>query len=123
MVKKTMLAVLILLSYSTTVVSQCAVVGSTLSTNVSTMLVTKTLVMNYVCSNTQKNAINCFPSFSSSTNLLVASANSATANPICVWSCTCGTVTIDGTNGLPVELLEFSVAAETTETANGASEK
>lgn len=35
-----------------------------------------------------------------------------TAAPYCQWSCPCGTVRIDGSDGLPVELLEFSVASD-----------
>jgi len=31
----------------------------------------------------------------------------------CKWVCTCGgTITIDGSDGLPVELMEFEVAAQ-----------
>ena len=37
-----------------------------------------------------------------------------TASPYCAWTCTCGTalnpgVRIDGSDGLPVELMDFSV--------------
>ena len=45
----------------------------------------------------------------------------------CIWSCnttggTCA-ITIDNSDGLPVELMEFEVTDEETETGDGASEK
>lgn len=75
-------------------------------------------VCNLVSSN---NAGFCFPSATSSASTLLASANTMAASPSCNWVCNCGTAspavpfTIDGGDGLPVELLEFSIDDGTDE--------
>ena len=30
-------------------------------------------------------------------------------SPFCSWVCNCGTITVDGSDGLPVELMDFSI--------------
>ena len=94
--------------------SQCMV----MTTNVtfpgpSTTLVEKYLSMSYSCASipTQMNALVCNPGNPGySTTLLTAERMVGTTMAQCVWTCVgCGTVTIDGTDGLPVELMDFSV--------------
>lgn len=41
----------------------------------------------------------------------LATTGQLNMNPRCVWTCDCGTVTVTSADGLPVELLEFSVDA------------
>ncbi len=79
-------------------------------------LIIKYLPSPEQCRLTGRNAFFCSPGSGStySTTQLFATAHSVTANPYCHWSCWCGTgapphVTIDGSDGLPVELMGFSV--------------
>jgi len=79
------------------------------------MIFTKTLSAPTVCMTTGMNAAFCFPGAAPfATNMLYASAFSGTANPFCNWSCGCGVgpaphVTINSSDGLPVELMDFSI--------------
>ena len=67
------------------------------------------------CVATASNAYGCYPALAPDTmnvSFLLASAMTATTmtmNVSCVWDCDCGTVTIDNSDGLPVELMEFAV--------------
>jgi len=59
------------------------------------------------------NARNCNPGTAGfSTSLLWAYANTTAVSPSCQWACDCGTVTTDSSDGLPVELMSFSVEDE-----------
>lgn len=104
---------IILLALPGRVLAQCNVGYTGMNTYASTIVVYKTLTMITNCATTMMNALACFPgSAPAAANILSASANTATANPSCAWSCGCGTVTISGADGLPVELMEFSVDGE-----------
>ena len=46
------------------------------------------------------------------TGMLTASAYTTATNPSCGWICDCGAVVIDGSSGLPVELMDFAVEDE-----------
>lgn len=109
-----------LLAVSGRVESQCMVATTGMNTfpNPTTptlIIVTKTLSAPYACRTTMMNASFCFPSaVTATTSQLVASALAVTANPSCAWSCmgcagSAPHVTIDVSDGLPVELLDFSV--------------
>ena len=79
-----------------------------------TILVEKYLTMKANCASipTQMNAVDCNPgTMVHYTDLLSGEAMTATVSPNCAWNCDCGTVTIDGSDGLPVELLDFKVSA------------
>lgn len=84
--------------------------------------VMKTLNGTYVCMYvTGMNASLCAPPATQPRMTVTASAAVGTPMPSCQWTCTggCGTVTIDNTDGLPVELMEFDVeaAADAEDTA------
>ena len=71
----------------------------------------KDLNGTYVCSLVaSNNASLCAPGPALPRNRLTASANTAATNPSCSFNCAggCGTVIIDGSDGLPVELMDFS---------------
>ena len=76
---------------------------------------TKTLSAAASCMTTAMNAFFCFPGGAFfNTNMLYATAMSATVGPFCNWSCTCGVgapphVRITGADGLPVELMDFYI--------------
>ena len=95
--------------------AQCAVTFTNLSTFPSTIVVTKQLSAPATCNLGPQNALNCFsgPVGPGPKAYFVASALTATMSPSCNWTCTCGsgliTVTIDGNDGLPIELMDFSV--------------
>jgi len=55
------------------------------------------------------NVIACNPSPSGSVLSLTATAYTTATNPSCGWNCGCGPVTINNADGLPVELLDFSI--------------
>jgi hypothetical protein len=104
-----------LLGHPSGVKSQCVVTNTGMTTIGSLIIVTKTLSAPYQCTLTMMNADFCFPGYAPViTAQLVASAYTATVNPTCAWACACGTgapphVAIDGSDGLPVELMDFSV--------------
>ena len=62
---------------------------------------------------TPVNAFRCWPQTATryvTTTKFVAFADPAvTTQPFCRWWCTCGTVRIDHNDGLPAELMSFSV--------------
>ena len=96
-------------------VAQCSVT-STYQGNFTTMgmsanYVSKYLSTSYTCSLTMSmNVFNCYPSGAGTyTSILYASAYTTATNPSCGWTCDCGPVTIDGSDGLPVELMDFAV--------------
>lgn len=120
-IRKTMLALSLLLVTGQAffapapVNSQCNVTATGTYDFTTMKFVTKTLSASTMCQTTAMNAFSCFPGAAPFfTNKLYAVALSATVNPYCNWSCGCGTgalphVTIDGSDGLPVELMDFSV--------------
>ncbi len=93
--------------------AQCVVSSSNASSTPPTIFVFKTLSTVVNCALTMSmNVLGCFPTAGTSTSILSASASTAATNPSCAWACDCGGVTIDSSNGLPVELMEFSVETE-----------
>jgi hypothetical protein len=98
--------------------AQCSVATTQIMTLGTIMVVYKILNGPYNCGTTMMNALFCNPTAMTGTSFLHASAMAATMNPSCAWTCTgtgggtCATVTIDVNDGLPVELMEFSVEDE-----------
>ena len=79
------------------------------------MTIIKFVGMLYGCSNTVMNASVCSPSIGP-TIMFSAIAMAATVNPSCAWNCpvcpgVAPHVTINSSDGLPVELLDFKVTA------------
>ena len=96
--------------------AQCAVTSTTQTSFPPTLIVTKQLSNIAFCSLVGQNALACFPGTGvpMSTFILAASANpTATMSPFCSWTCSCGTgaftVVTNGSDGLPIELLDFTV--------------
>ena len=70
-----------------------------------------------------KQASACFPgSPGSNVTTLVAVARTTSTNPVCSWSCACGNVRTDGSDGLPVELLDFDIAGAPVKAAQQAED-
>lgn len=70
----------------------------------------KSIGGSYMCTLTMSmSVIDCAPSGAGSGTTLSATAFTTAANPSCGWNCGCGTVAITVADGLPVELMEFSV--------------
>jgi len=100
--------------------AQCTPVDFTNRTTIgSKIYVEKLLPIQGLCSGRSMNAT-CDPgTWMGSTTIqpvstLFATASTMATNPSCEWVCSCGsesgaTIRIDGSNGLPVELMEFSV--------------
>ncbi len=108
-----LLAVSFMILAPTSVMGQCAVTNSSVATFGSVIYVYKNIAPAASCSVTASMNVNgCFPPVTTSTTLLSASAQTTATNPSCNFNCTCGSVTIDGSDGLPVELLQFSVEEE-----------
>lgn len=108
------LTLLAAMSVPGVVKAQCMVMSTNvLMPGTMTVLIEKYLSNSYSCMSvaTMMNALDCNPGAAGSfTSLLSAEAVTATMDPACSWVCTgCGNVTIDGSDGLPVELLEYSV--------------
>jgi hypothetical protein len=106
----------LLLTLPPEVGSQCTVIGQMSSTFGTSMFITKTLNGFFSCMTTAMNASSCGLGPSPMTaNKLYAAAMSATMNPFCNWTCNCGpgsttvAFVIDGSDGLPVELMDFSI--------------
>ncbi len=91
--------------------AQCNIANTSFTmVGASTNAVVKTLTTSALCSLTMSNNVGtCFPSAALTTSMLSASANPADTNPSCAWNCACGAVVIDGSDGLPVELMSVSV--------------
>ena len=96
--------------------SQCMVTNTVVSPAPSPgspyNVVYKTLNGPYVCNRVaSNNASLCAPNLPTARTMLTASANTTAVNPSCQWYCTggCGTITTDGSDGLPVELMEFEI--------------
>ncbi len=96
-----------------TVQAQCNVIGTNTGVAGSyTTIISKGLAASYVCQSVpgQMNAYACAPgSGGGLVANLTATAMSSTMAPQCVWNCACGQITIDSSDGLPVELLRFGV--------------
>ncbi len=81
------------------------------------------------CTRTMNMAMTCSPAGPLSTSGLLARATTgtiATMSVSCGWTCGCGGVTTDGSDGLPVELMDFAVeddvaAVSGEESGEGAS--
>lgn len=111
--------VLILACLPLGVEAQCNVIMTTTFTVGPTMVVNKQLSAPALCVSTGMNAQTCYPGPVAMTlTVLTAAANvTATVSPYCNWDCNCGTgapphVITDGSDGLPVELMEFSVSQD-----------
>lgn len=101
------------------VVSQCNVTMtmSYATFAPATINVTKTLSAAAACMTTAMNAYGCFPGAASFTTNMLNATRMGTANPFCNWSCACGVgsaphVTINNSDGLPVELMDFAIEDE-----------
>lgn len=80
--------------------------------------VQKVLTMATMCTLVMSNNVElCAPMTATPTTLFGTAYTTAT-NPTCSWICACGTVTITGMDGLPVELMEFDVVDEGDDTPN-----
>jgi len=79
--------------------------------------INKTLSASQICQLTAfNNVFRCDPGgeppvlfVSNTVNDLTASAYTIATNPFCRWDCACGEVEIGPDDGLPVELMGFSV--------------
>ena len=105
-----------LFTLPTEVGSQCTVINTVVMTFGTQMVITKTLAGSFACMTTTMTANNCFPgpAFAPGSMLYASAMTMATMNPFCNWSCTCGVgpaphVTINSGDGLPVELMDFSI--------------
>lgn len=95
--------------------SQCNISTTLPSSFGSTFTVVKILTMATTCTRTLTNAASCDPTGPAVTASLFASAMTstvATTAVACGWNCGCGQVTIDQSDGLPVELMSFSVEGD-----------
>ena len=100
--------------------AQCAVASTNQTTVSSSRHVTKHLSAGpYLCAKIMSMSAMCFPHHGLTVTFLHANARTTAATPTCVWRCVgCGTfyasniITADGSDGLPVELLEFSIEKE-----------
>ena len=106
---------------STEIKAQCMVTNTTAS--MATTMgspyteVMKTLNAAYLCSSIgNMNVSLCAPVGAMIRTMLTASASVGAISPSCMFTCTGGTacapITIDGSDGLPVELMEFSIEGE-----------
>ena len=113
------LVLVMLLGIPAAVDSQCAVTMQMTTTFTGTpdlIIITKTLSMAGNCVTAMSNADGCgrAPAASMAT-MLVASAYTNTMNPYCSWVCNCGSgytnenIVTDSSDGLPVELMDFSI--------------
>ena len=101
---------------------QCMVTSTNVGTTGGFPYVVKTLSLSTFCQATSSFNATCTPGGGGASNLFL-SATASGPNPSCQWNCGCGTVRIDGTDGLPVELLEFEVdGGETLDKEPGATE-
>lgn len=105
-----------LLCFPAALQSQCNVASTlTQMAMASDTTVYKILSAAAFCQSTAMNAVFCSPTAGgNTTTFLLANAMSMTVNPYCHWDCGCGTgsppdIVIDGNDGLPVELMDFSV--------------
>ena len=98
--------------------AQCMISGTGGGTGTSmgmpTNFVVKTLSSSYLCTLTMSmNVIGCNPAGTAVSAYLTATAFPSVGPASCGWTCACGQITIDGpSDGLPVELLDFSVEGE-----------
>ncbi len=112
------LAVLIcVLVGAQTLESQCPVTSTTTDMpGTMITIVSKYLSLPYLCTSipAQMNAVDCNPGVAGFvTTLLTAERVTATMMAKCAWTCAgCGMVTIDGSDGLPVELMNFGFEDE-----------
>ncbi len=110
------LALIFLLAQPAALWSQCSVATTGVNDFGSIISVYKILNTAGTCVSVGNMNVNaCFPTTSPNfTVFLAASAPSAAMMPSCSFVCDCGTVTgigftIDSTDGLPVELMDFAV--------------
>ncbi len=101
--------------------SQCAVTNTTPGfTSPSFIQIYKTLSMAGDCVTTMSNAFGCgrAPAASMATMLIASALPMSTMNPYCNWVCDCGagytaeSISTGPADGLPVELMDFSIDDE-----------
>ena len=95
--------------------AQCSYAGGGMGVSPGIMLISvhKSLTKSPTASNCNTTlAQNALCDIYSSNSLRARHYTGGTGpTPVCQWNCDCGTVRIDGPNdGLPVELMEFSVS-------------
>jgi len=108
--------------------AQCVVTSTNQSTFAATISVYKILAASGNCRSVgNNNVLACAPgAVSVTTTFLGASASTGATNPFCSWQCTCGVgppdnIRIDGSDGLPVELMDFEVVDDDEEDVPGAA--
>ena len=92
--------------------SQCSVASTSATVMGNAFSVLKILSAAENCSPTVVNAMTCSPTMATTTTGLFARATTmsvATTMVSCAWNCGCGTVTTTEADGLPVELMDFSI--------------
>lgn len=107
------LVVVLACLFPMSVQGQCVTTATMQTTVGMTILVTKSLSASAVCTLTGgMNIVGCVPSGAATTSVLMAGATTGAATPSCAWTCACGAVVIDGSDGLPVELMDFGIEDE-----------
>ena len=118
---KTVLTAIVLLSLlaQPAAQAQCATVGGSTTSNFFAIYVDKGLNKVAACELVlSQNVLGCSPATLSDVFKLAAIAKLSATSPVCQWQCDCGSgyrsqlLTIDGSDGLPVELMSFSVDDE-----------
>ena len=110
------LALVCLCAQPVAVQAQCVTTGGVMvsTPGANTMIAYYNLTAPGMCMSVAANNAACFPaSTNQTTTFLSASAMTPVTNPSCSWTCNCGTGTqnfsIDSSDGLPVELMDFEV--------------
>lgn len=110
-----------LLAQPAGVLAQCMVSNTTVSDSVAMgspyTEVMKTLNGTYLCNRVMSSMVSlCAPGAAMNRMTLTASAPAGTTNPSCEFYCTggaaCVSIVIDGSDGLPVELMDFGFEDE-----------
>jgi len=95
--------------------AQCVVTNTSVIPYTGGVGVRKTLSVVGMCRMVGGMSVNlCFPSPATQpASMLTANASAVAVSPVCTFSCSCGvgseTITINSSDGLPVELMEFNI--------------
>ena len=100
--------------------AQCSVVSTQKTTTGNSRHITKFLGPDgpYLCAQTASMSAMCSPGVTQSVTFVHAFARTTAMSPSCMWHCifcgtiTSNTITSNGSDGLPVELMEFSIEQE-----------
>jgi len=114
------LIVLMLAYQPSNVEAQCSIVSTQQTTMSFFRHVKKYLGAGpYLCARTQSMSAMCLPDVTGNVTYFHAYARATAMTPSCMWRCIfCGTInasntiTSNGSDGLPVELIEFSIEQE-----------